>query len=123
MAPNYLPEPENASGDAVGTENEEVLEPRTPKKDTFRALECILCSQRYSREDILSGMYQLETFICSPCYAKMQRAPYEVSCFGKTCGYIPHLNKRLYGYKEDAVECRDVCPDRNICRRAVLGTV
>ena len=83
-------------------------------KPAAKALECLICRVRYSREDVLSGLYQLSTKICGHCYGRMQASPHAVCCFGKT-DLIQLDGKRLLGYDPDAVECRDLCPDRNLC--------
>ena len=88
-------------------------------KGECKALECRICLIRHSREDILRGNYQLQTFICSFCYAQMQNRPYEQSCFGKPTLVL--LNgKRLLGYDPEAPECQSLCQDRDICRRIVF---
>ncbi len=84
----------------------------------FKGLECLLCFVRYSFNDVLEGLYQLETMVCSKCYALMQAGPYRISCFGKPT-IIFQNGKRLYGYNPKAEECSHLCPDRNICRRIV----
>ena len=89
---------------------------RPPDHSAKKILECLLCFERYSVKQILAGEYQLETMICSYCYAKMQQAPYEKSCFGKPSQMINGVKKHL-GYNPLAPECRERCPDRNVCRR------
>lgn len=83
----------------------------------FKALECLLCFARYSNEDILNGTYNIETFICSFCYERMQQSPHNISCFGKPT-FIEN-DKRLYGYQPESKECNQLCPDREICKRVV----
>lgn len=85
---------------------------RRPK--AAKALECLLCKERYSREDVLSGLYQITTKVCSHCYGRMQAAPHAVSCFGKPDFVMPD-GARLLGYSAEAHECRDLCPDRAMC--------
>lgn len=109
---------------ALDSENalKRVLAPNKPdsKRATEPALECLLCEQRFSRQEIERGEYRLETMICSYCYARMQRAPYERCCFGKPT-LIQLDGKRLYGYNPKAEECERICPDRVVCRLIVLG--
>jgi hypothetical protein len=80
------------------------------------SLECLLCKERYSREDVLDGTYQLSTLVCSPCYGKMQRKPHEQSCFGKPSMVV---NRRIakHGYSAEAPECSKLCPDRKVCAK------
>ncbi len=87
--------------------------PRTRKKGA-RGLECSLCPGRYSREDVLSGLYQITTKVCSPCYARMQAAPHKACCFGKPDVVLPD-GSRLRGYSRTARECQELCPDRALC--------
>lgn len=79
-----------------------------------RALECSVCAARYSREDILSDLYQITTKVCSECYARMQAAPHGVHCFGKP-DFILFDGARLLGYSRTARECQELCPDRALC--------
>ena len=83
-------------------------------KPAVKALECLICRARYSREDVLNGLYQLATKVCSLCYGRMQASPHASGCFGKT-DMIQIDGTRLLGYSPDAVECRDLCPDRTLC--------
>lgn len=87
-------------------------------KHPCKALECLLCTLRFSIDDILSGAYNIETFICSLCYAEMQQKPHEQNCFGKPT-FILTSGKHALGYEPIAKECQDVCPDRMICKRIV----
>ena len=84
-------------------------------------LECLLCLERYGREDVRSGLYRLETFVCSRCYRKMQAKPHAASCFGKPT-FVAE-GKVLRGYSEKAEVCQTVCPDREVCRKVVQGIV
>ena len=92
-----------------------------PDSTTVKVLECLLCKERYSQADIEAGLYQLETFVCSFCYAKMQKQPHHVSCFGKPTYILP--NKRLFGYNPNTPECARWCPDRKVCSRIIKGGV
>lgn len=80
-------------------------------------LSCLLCKRRYSRQDVEEGRYWPQTFVCSFCYARMQQAPIQVSCFGKTAEVNHRTGHRELGYDPEALECREVCPDREVCRR------
>lgn len=92
---------------------------KKPKKPNDRApiVECVLCTKRYSMADILGGRFWVETLICSPCYAKMQAAPFHESCFGKPSEIRP--DGKRYGYTRTSKACLEWCPDRLICRRIV----
>jgi hypothetical protein len=83
-------------------------------KPAAKALECLICRVRYSREDVLSGLYQLATKICGHCYGRMQASPHAVCCFGKP-DLVQIDGTRLLGYSPDAVECRELCPDSAQC--------
>jgi hypothetical protein len=89
---------------------------------TAKLARCVRCRQRYSLADTLAGDYRIETMICSPCYQEMQRLPREQSCFGKP-GYVrnPYNPQRIYGYRPRAIECRELCPDRIVCKLVVCG--
>lgn len=91
---------------------------KKPLNPNGKLLECLLCEQKYSREDIKRGMYQISTMICSPCYARMQRMPYERSCFGKGSEMVNGI-KVKFGNEPGAKECQSLCPDRFICRKIV----
>jgi hypothetical protein len=86
---------------------------RNRLKPSVKAIECRLCLRRYTREDILSGLYQISTKVCSECYARMQAAPHNVSCFGKPD--TMQDGKRLLGYSQSARECQELCPDKTLC--------
>lgn len=81
-------------------------------------LECLICFERHSAEDVARGDYQLSTMVCSACYRKMQLAPHRVSCFGKPT-FILLSGKKLLGYDPDSEECGSSCPDRSVCCRIV----
>lgn len=86
---------------------------------TERILDCLKCDEKFSRNDVRLGRYRPRTMICSHCYAKMQKAPYSVSCFGKpTTVYEDH--QYVLGFHEDAKECKR-CLDRAECRSIVIG--
>lgn len=84
-------------------------------------LECLICEERYSREDVLAGEYQIETHVCSRCYGRMQRQSYSKSCFGKPTLVDGNFNVIGRGYSTLATECLSICPDRKICRRIITG--
>lgn len=81
---------------------------------------CTRCTRKYSVSDIREGLFQIETMVCSFCYAEMQAMPYKRCCFGKPSLILPS-GKKLLGYNEKALECSEICPDRNICRRVIFG--
>jgi hypothetical protein len=85
------------------------------EKSSCKALECLLCRKRYSREEILAGLYRLETFVCSSCYVKKQEQPHAKCCFGKPT-FILKNRKVLRGYEPEAIECQELCQDREVCR-------
>ncbi len=78
-------------------------------------IECLVCAERYSAEDVESGLYQISTFVCSRCYAKMQALPHARSCFGKPTFVLS--GRRLLGHDPEAAECSEVCPDRIPCSK------
>ena len=90
---------------------------RRNKQNTC-ALECLTCRERYSREDVLSGLYQIVTKVCSNCYGRMQASPHNVSCFGKPTTIMPDGSK-LLGYESESQECRITCPDGALCAAVV----
>lgn len=91
---------------------------RKKHKRSCKALECIICTLRFSSEDVHNGVYNIQTFVCSYCYAEMQQKPHYQSCFGKPT-FILLNGKRELGYDPNARECRDSCPDRVLCQRIV----
>ncbi len=84
------------------------------RQQSTKVIECLTCRERYSREDVLSGLYQITTKVCGECYSKMQASPHTVSCFGKTTA-VQLDGTRLLGYDPDARECRELCPDAKLC--------
>lgn len=73
-------------------------------------LECVLCESLYSEEDILNLLFFSSTRICFKCYKKLFKVKDSISCFGKT-------------YDGNAVECRELCPDRKICPKFFTGKI
>lgn len=86
----------------------------TARKGAARALECLICSARHTREDVLTGLYQITTKVCSACYSRMQAAPHSVHCFGKP-DFVLLNGARLLGYSGTSRECQELCPDRALC--------
>ncbi len=82
-----------------------------------KVLECLVCRRRYSRNDVEDGLYWVETFTCSLCYADMQRQPYRRSCFGKPTVVDERGRVVERGHDPKAVECSTLCLDRNVCAR------
>ena len=80
-------------------------------------LGCLLCKHRFSRQDIADGLYWPQTYICSSCYARLQQAPLDVSCFGKWTEVDAYTGHQHLGYDAKALECRKVCPDREVCKK------
>ena len=87
---------------------------RKRSKVRTKALECLICMERYSRDDVLTGLYRIETKVCSECYSRMQAAHHSKSCFAKP-DFILLDGTRLLGYSPTARECRELCPDRTLC--------
>jgi hypothetical protein len=90
---------------------------QTPR--TTKVLECVECSRLFCKEDVLAGLYRLETMICSYCYARHQQQPHHVSCFGKPTIRL-HDGSLLLGYNPKAIECKEWCLDRKVCRRLFM---
>jgi hypothetical protein len=80
-------------------------------------LGCVSCDQRYSEEDVAAGLYWPQTFTCSKCYARLQQMDITLSCFGKCSEIDAATGERYLGYDPEALECREVCPDRVVCSR------
>lgn len=74
-------------------------------------LVCRLCAKMFSVREMLEGGLEPETGICRECYRKLQMET--GTCFGKKT-----VGKRL-GYDEEAVECREFCPDKRLCKSFV----
>lgn len=58
----------------------------------------------------------MKTLVCSPCYARLQKLPHEVCCFGKPCVVDDRGKVVKKGFNAKAKECLHLCPDRFICR-------
>ena len=82
-------------------------------------LQCARCQRLYAREQVVAGLYFLETMICAQCYVEMQGQPYEKSCFGKPTTILLPSRRRLLGYDRQAEECAEWCPDRFLCSQLV----
>jgi len=76
-----------------------------------KLLWCLLCSQKFSVEDVQAGKYVIETGICMGCYKDLQKSI--TTCFGKT------TTGKRWGYDEETVECSRFCPDKEVCRSFV----
>lgn len=63
---------------------------------------CIQCSQRFTVEDIKSGLFFISTSTCLGCYKNMSKS--RISCFGK---------EKMYD--NNIIACQE-CPDERICR-------
>jgi hypothetical protein len=73
-------------------------------------LECVLCENLFSEEDIYQFLFFSATRICYKCYKKLFKVKTYISCFGKQ-------------YSSNAVECRELCPDRKICPKFFTGKI
>jgi hypothetical protein len=73
-------------------------------------LECVLCEGLYTEEDVLSLLFFSSTRVCYKCYKKLYKAKEAISCFGKQ-------------YDGNAVECRELCPDRKVCPKFFSGKI
>ncbi len=84
-------------------------------------VECVECKKSFTRTEVLEGLWSPETLVCSYCYARLQKSPHSISCFGKPT-QVDRRGKLIgLGYDSKAEECRSLCPDRKICKRIVLG--
>ena len=77
---------------------------------------CIVCSAKFSRKDVKLYLFFRKTKTCFDCYVKGKKEDHRTWCFGKR----NKLNKlkRIVRWGYDAVnhvECREECPDRNLC--------
>lgn len=68
--------------------------------------ECVMCSGRFTVEDVESGRYFPSTGGCFECYKTL--AKNKRLCFGK---------EKLYD--TSTLACRVECPDKRICRTFV----
>jgi hypothetical protein len=64
---------------------------------------CLLCSVRYTVDDVKNGLYFPSTSICFSCYK--ERAKSKLLCFGKERKYDP-----------DSIACGSNCGDERFCR-------
>lgn len=67
-----------------------------------KILECTLCMERYSVQDVKEGRYYPSTGVCDKCYVKASKGNKKVWCFGE--------------FDKLASECRTECQDRRICK-------
>lgn len=74
-----------------------------------RLIECLLCRQFFSEEDVTAGRFYATTRVCHDCYTGMATSSFSVSCFGK------RSRGTKLGFEQNAVECREICKDRKIC--------
>lgn len=65
-------------------------------------LECVLCGERYSVEELKNGLYYVSTGVCLSCYKTVPKK--KSWCFG-------HYNPVKYW------ECRGECMDSKVCRK------
>ena len=79
---------------------------------------CVVCASRFSEAAVRDGTFFLETLVCLNCYQRMYRQPRSVSCFGKDT-LRQKGGGHQYGFDPHALECKSVCPDRNICQTFV----
>jgi hypothetical protein len=80
---------------------------------TKELVPCLLCSKRYSVQDVQEGRYFASTGVCMSCYEEMAKKPISASCFGKkTVG-------QQFGYNSRAIVCAKICPDREVCKQFV----
>jgi hypothetical protein len=93
---------------------------RNPKTEV---LVCVLCSRRYSLEDVERFDFFPTTGICVKCYQAGKRVPYLDWCFGKT--NIVGKNGKVvkFGYDAEAKACSQYCPDKKICALFVSGEI
>lgn len=87
---------------------------RSCQENRQKVVECVLCSERHSPADAISGKFWVETLVCSQCYAKMQAAPRRESCFGKQTVTLPS-GEKLLGFDPSSKACSKLCPDRRVC--------
>lgn len=98
-------------------------------RGSCKALECLLCERRYSRDDVARGLYWIETFTCSACYAVMQAKSRAQCCFGKADVVVPVEGEEgtgrvvELGYSPTAPECSQLCPDRKVCSRLFQASI
>lgn len=88
---------------------------------TRGVLKCVICNGSYGKGDVEEGKFSPDTLVCLSCYESMANAPRAMSCFGKGTIIIQATGERKLGYDPRAQECKDLCPDRKICVRFVLG--
>lgn len=78
-------------------------------KGQKKILQCLLCSEGYSKPAVFAGKYFIDSGICIECYKKMQNQPASISCFGK----LP--KGRDFGYSSKHPVCSSICLDRIAC--------
>jgi len=86
-----------------------------------KILPCLLCSERFSVQDIAEGKYFVSTGVCFGCYERKQKSSYVDSCFGKNSVLANGLV--LYGYNPKIVVCGSICQDKEICKLFLDGSV
>ena len=72
-------------------------------------LPCVICAEPQSLDDI-GIKWSIATGVCYACYEAGRKLPDDEWCFA---------SPEAYDEKDET--CRDLCPDRKICRRVIAG--
>lgn len=66
-----------------------------------KTLQCTLCEEKFSEQDIKKLVFFPSTMICSKCYDEAEKD--KDVCFAKQ-------------YSRHSLVCKKICPDRKICK-------
>ena len=90
---------------------------------------CVLCTEKYSEEDVRALRYFSDTSICFKCYLDMQEQKHSIACFGKSdlVLTVKGVSKRVAeGYDPVSPDCnadKGICPDRRYCPLFISGKI
>jgi hypothetical protein len=75
--------------------------------------ECLLCTDKFTVEDVRKKHFYIQTLICKKCYIIGVKTNSRIWCFGK-------LQKHNSpGFSQENVSCRLLCSDRVICQKFI----
>ena len=72
---------------------------------------CAVCSKKFALDQVGRGLF-ITTGVCAECYYYAQKLPAKIWCFASE-----------EAYDEDSTACRELCPDRKICRKVLQGKI
>lgn len=80
-------------------------------------LECARCGRLFSEELVYAFEFFPDNHLCFDCCESLKQLKHSKCCFGKL------TQGKMLGYDPKALPCKQLCPDRNVCKLFVGGTV